>query len=254
MIKIEIRKYANIKKYGDYYKLTAFNYMPCTKNEPTGEVNDTKLSCNISRAKSRIFELALCNPWDYFITATLNKEKYDRTNLKKYQKDLSRFIRNQRSKNGSQLKYLLIPELHSDNVSWHMHGLIRGVSEQMLSEFDPDKHPLKLIVGGYKNWQDYESKFGFVSLGQIKNGQAVSGYITKYITKDTQKNVTEVGSRMFYSSQGLKGAEVIKKGTLATLPAQWDFSNDYVNILWIPKEEVNKYVEEVSVDGVFQSM
>lgn len=254
MINIETRKYANIKKYGDYYKLTAFNYMPSIKHEPTGEVNDTKLSCNISRAKSRIFELSLCNSWDYFITATLNKEKYDRTDLKKYQKDLSQFIRHQRLKNGSQLKYLLIPELHSDNVSWHMHGLIRGVSEQMLSEFDPDKHPLKLIVGGYKNWPDYEKKFGYVSLGKIKNDEAVAKYITKYITKDVAKNVSEVGSRMFYSSQGLKGAEVIKKGTLAEVPPNWDYENDYIKILWINPSQVNKYVEEVSVYDGIQSL
>lgn len=236
--------YANIKKYGNYYKLTAFKYMPGMNHEPTGEINDHKLACNISRAKSRITELALCNPWDFFITATLNKEKYDRTNLNKYQKDFSLFIRHQRSKYNAELKYLLIPELHSDNVSWHMHGLIRGVRSEMLTEFDPREHPLKLIQGGYKNWQDYSDKFGFVSLGIIKNDRAVANYIKKYITKEMQKNVTEVGSRMFYSSQGLAGAEVIKKGTLATLPAQWDFTNDYVNILWISASEVNQYIEE----------
>ena len=166
-----------------------------------------------------------------------------------FQKDLSQFIRDQRKKYKADIKYLLIPELHSDMISWHMHGLVQGITNEMLSEFDPSRHPIDLILKGYLNWSDYEAKFGYVSLGKIKNEEAVAKYTTKYITKDVAKNVSEVGSRMFYSSQGLKGAEVIKKGTLHTHPnAKYDYSNDYVSILWLSEQEVNKYVEEVFLD------
>ena len=60
-----------------------------------------------------IYELAACNPWDWFVTFTLDKNKYDRTNLPKFQKDLSQFIRDFRKKTGAQVKYMLIPEQHS---------------------------------------------------------------------------------------------------------------------------------------------
>lgn len=242
-----MRRFANIKKYGNKYKLTTFNCLPSKGGGGVRGVNDFKLSCNISRTKARIFELAMCNHWDYFITCTLNRERYDRTNLKKFQSDLSLFIRHQRQKYKADLKYLLIPELHSDGVSWHMHGLIDGLSKRMISDFEVGKHPIDLILKGYQNWPDYEKKFGYVSLGKIKNEEAVAKYTTKYITKDVAKNVSEIGSRMFYSSIGLNGCEVIKKGTLATLPAQWDYTNDYVNILWLSEQEVKKYLREMEV-------
>jgi len=234
-----LRRYANIKKYGNKYKLTVFNCMTSKGGGGCRGINDHKLSCNISRTKARIFELAMCNRWDYFITCTLDKDKYDRTNLKKFQKDLSQFIRHQRQKYKADIKYLLIPELHSDMISWHMHGLVKGISKDMIAEFDPDKHPIDLIFKGYKNWPDYEKKFGYVSLGKIQSEEAVAKYITKYITKDVEKNVSEVGSRMFYSSIGLKGSELIKEGTLHTHPnSKYDYKNDYVSIVWLSEQEV----------------
>jgi len=60
-----------------------------------GSVNDEKLDESIIRAKNKIFELAFCNPWQYFFTGTLNPKLYDRTDLKKYHKDLQ---------NGLQIK------------------------------------------------------------------------------------------------------------------------------------------------------
>ena len=36
-----------------------------------------RMSQSISRTKSRIFELAGCNPWDWFFTGTLNPEWHD---------------------------------------------------------------------------------------------------------------------------------------------------------------------------------
>lgn len=243
MKRIDLRRYASIRKYGNKYKLVVFNCMPAKGGGRKKDVNDYKLSCNISRTKARIFELAMCNPWDYFITCTLNKDKYDRTNLKQFQKDLSQFIRDQRKKYKADIKYLLIPELHSDMISWHMHGLVKGISSEMISEFDPDKHPMDLILKGYKNWPDYEKKFGYVSLGKIKNEEAAAKYITRYITKDVARNVSEVGSRMFYSSLGLNGSELIKKGTLHTHPlAKYDYKNDYVSILWLTEQEVKMYL------------
>lgn len=189
-----------------------------------------KLANNLSRARSRIYELASCNKWDWFITATLDPDKYDRSDLKKYRKDFSQFIRDQRKKYNVSLKYLLIPELHADGENWHMHGLLSGLSDDMVSDF-PIGSPVGLIENGYKNWLDYSKKFGWVSLGPIKNHSAVSKYITKYITKDMGSCVSELGSRLFYSSLGLKGSKEVYRGALAR-PIDWDYENEYCCIKW----------------------
>lgn len=57
-----------------------------------------KLDNSVSRTRRLILEKALCNPWEWFCTLTLDKAKYDRFNLPAYYKDLSQWLRDQRKK------------------------------------------------------------------------------------------------------------------------------------------------------------
>ncbi|HZK70745.1 MAG TPA: hypothetical protein VFD03_04375 [Clostridia bacterium] len=251
------KEVAIIKRYDDKYKLTLYNCLRAngwedkkpnhdriweniSKSPPGG--GDHKMQNNISRARAKIFELSMCNEWEYFITMTLDKEKYKRDDLEKFQKDLTIFIRNFRRDKSPGLKYLFIPELHHDGINWHIHGLIKGLDEKYLSKFIKGIHPNKLVKSEFLNWQDYSDKFGFISLGIIENHEATAKYITKYISKDLDKSVKELSKHLYYCSQGLKGAEVIKKGTLLKVPDVWEFRNDYVSIIWIDASEVNSYV------------
>jgi len=244
------RGIATIKKYGDLYKLTLHKVIREAGWEEINEVsviegktkeNTVKLANNISRAKSRIFEIAMCNDWDYFITCTLDQQKYERTDLGTFRKDLAQFIRDQRKKYQCDIRYLLIPELHSDGKSWHMHGLLGGVKDEMLAEFDGTA-PLKLRDLGYKNYPDYQKKFGFVSLGIINNKDAIAKYITKYINKNMEKSVTESGKHLYYCSRGLNKAVKIRQGILRDVPDKWHYENDFVKIYWFKEfEEIDKY-------------
>lgn len=56
--------------------------------------NESKLESSLSRTKSAIFELALCNDWDWFLTLTLNPEYLDRKDLNSYKTKLSIWIKN----------------------------------------------------------------------------------------------------------------------------------------------------------------
>lgn len=245
------RYVATIKKYGNSYKLTLHKAIReagwedaevWAESERKAIKNTEKLSNNISRAKAKIFEYAMCNDWDYFITCTLNQQKYDRTDLVTFRKDLAHFIRDQRIKYKCDIRYLLIPELHADGESWHMHGLLGGIKDEMLTDFD-DTVPLKLRILGYKNYPDYARRFGYVSLGAIKNKEAISKYITKYVSKDIEKSVKEVGRHMYYCSRGLNKAVKIRQGRLRAVPDKWHYENDYVKIYWSKElEEVNKYI------------
>jgi hypothetical protein len=248
VILIDINKFANIKKYGNEYKLTLLKCLPSGKCGGFKEkVNDEKMDCNIKRAKAKIFEIAACNEWEWFITGTLDKEKYDRVDIETYIKDLTKFIGNQRVKHKAALKYLLIPELHNDGVSWHFHGLLKGQSEDALRKFTlVEKLPnriRKLIKSGrvIYDWPDYSDKFGYVTMERVQNKQAISRYITKYLNKDLATS-GRYSKQLYYRSRGLEGCQEIKKGLLQIAPDKWDYVNDYIKILWIKAEDVNKYV------------
>ena len=204
-------------------------------------VNDTKLDESIARTRSKIFELAFCNPWQWFFTATLDGTKYDRTDLDKFHKDLSQFIRNYNKRNGLSIKWLLIPELHNDGVSWHMHGFLYDLPVEHLKKFEIGDRMGKALADKVKrgdevyNWLPYMMKFGFCDLEPIKNPAAVSKYVTKYISKKLATSVTELNAHMYYHSRGLNTAELIAKGYMPTpidIQPEQIYHNDYCDIMW----------------------
>jgi len=237
-----------IKKYNDNtYKLIFFKF----DIKPSGyetdrknifdqvEKNTGKEECNISRTRSKIWEYATCNKFDAFITLTLNKEKMDRYDLDAFISSLGQFIRNNRNRKGSDIEYVLIPEKHKDGA-YHMHGLIKGINSDELKAFTlKDKIPSKiknLIKQGRTiyNWVPYNDKFGWVTVEEIQNQEAVSKYITKYIRKDVGVSVNEKNKKTYYCSRGLKKSEVIKKGTFPTQlrnALKFDFENDFVGLI-----------------------
>lgn len=224
--------YYNIKKYNDsYYRLTVFKVRIKNpgfeieskyKSEKNNIESEGKLDKSIIRARSKVFEYALCNDFDYFVTLTLDKNKVDRYNLDDFIKRLGQFIRDYRKKYGVNIQYLLIPERHKNNA-WHMHGLIKGIPKEHLS----------INKNGFKDWEAYAKKFGYISIDEIKNKEAVSKYITKYISKsfDGGGGVTEKNKKMYYCSRGLKKAEKIKEGTYySSYNDNFDYENEYIKV------------------------
>lgn len=198
-----------------------------------GTANEHKLDVNLSRTKATIFELAMCNPWDWFFTATLNPAKYDRCNLELFHKALTQWIRDYNKKYGLHIKYLLIPELHSDGKSWHMHGFLFDLPVEHLHQFKIGDRMGKALAEKVKrgdvvyNWFAYSEKFGFCDLERIKDNIAVSKYVTKYVTKDLEKSVKELNAHQYYHSRGLCKAQIIKKGTMSANIVP-DFENEYI--------------------------
>ena len=169
---------------------------------------DIKLASSLSRTRKLILEKALCNPWDWFCTFTLDKEKYARDDIAKFQSAFSQFIRDER-KRGFPLSYLLVPELHADLQNWHIHGLIHGnpglVSFKQWRK-EGHKVPTKLVTGDFYTWPRYQNKFGFCSLGRIRSHVRSAFYISKYMSKDNARLVSSLGSNMYYPSQKLNTA------------------------------------------------
>lgn len=203
-----------------------------------GTVNDGKLDESLIRTKQKIFELAFCNPWDYFFTGTLDPKKYDRTDLKKFHKDFTQWLRDQGKKLGCKIEFLLIPERHADGKTWHMHGFIYGLPAAQLKQFCIGDIMGKALAEKVKrgdivyNWPAYAKKFGFCDLEPIRNPEAVSKYITKYINKSLAHSVTELNAHLYYHSRGLKMAQIIKRGAMAATITP-TYENEYCSVAWL---------------------
>lgn len=234
-----INDVAILKKFNDScYKLSLCRSLRVKgfednkQKRPRGS-NDNKLDNNISRSKSKVKEYALCNDFKYFITLTLDKRKYDRYDLKKFQKDLSQLIKNYNRLHKTKVQYILIPEEHKDGA-WHMHGLFNGIL---------DKH-IRINKNGYPEWKQYAERFGNMTLDLVRSREKVANYITKYITKDLAKSIKELNAHMYYCSKGLNVAQEIKRGILFADSIPYDFENDYVKIKYFDNDSVKDFITD----------
>lgn len=265
--------YGKIKSYGNLQRLVVLNgsrklkisqeqkqtqeyirWLQCLRERrefnKQNRFNKIKLCNNISRAQMTVFELAVCNEWDWFITLTISPQKFDRSDLRGYYKEFRKFLDYYNKKYKTKVKFLFVPEKHKDGM-WHMHGLIRGILHEHLRQFQPgDNVPQYLIDNGYYNWGLYANKFGWCSLDKIKDKLKCSRYITKYITKDTSKNVTSLYNKLYYCSMGLQRSNVVWEGDFKAYKKfnydknNFDFRNEFCNIYWLREgEEVSEYAQ-----------
>ena len=248
------RDIATLKKYReDYYKITLHKQIRRAGYEAIeGEADSKhrggkknaaegtgKLSASLSRTRAAIFELALCNNWEWFVSLTLNPQKFDRADLKTYKKKLSIFIKNYNRIHNTNIKYLLIPELHEDRINYHMHGLMMGLPVEHLREFtEQERLPIRILIELKKGrkvytWEAYGKTFGYITVTEIRHLESVSRYITKYVTKDLAKTRIGLNDHLYYCSQGLKRSELIYIGQL-TKELGEEYSNEYVKIKTVP--------------------
>ena len=234
-----------IFRYGSRYKVNYINRFATedyyVADDDIQETDpDGKLMNNLCRAKSNVLALGLCNPWEHFVTFTLDKKKYDRTDLDHWRSDFTRWVRHQRERADLNIEYLLIPELHKDGESWHMHGFITGISWDSLEEFIPGKHPQRLCTGEYRYHKGILDKFGFNSFAPVKNPEAASKYALKYVTKSMAERKDALGAHLYYCSRGLKRPELVADGCSMSLLSDIEFRNQFMATGWLTAEEVDR--------------
>ena len=133
----------------------------------------SKLVAN-NRAKQKIYELARSNEWEYFLTLTFAKDRY---NYELLTKKLSMWLNNVKKNYAPNMKYLFVPELHKDGAL-HFHGIVSDIGK------------LPLVDSGHKdksgntiyNIDCY--KMGFTTATKVTDSGRVASYMTKYITKE----------------------------------------------------------------------
>ena len=258
---------AILKKYtDDYFRITLFKSLrkkgfeladeykeekgTATKNTAN---NDQKLVESLSRTRSRIFEIAMCNDWEFYATLTLNKEYKDRYSLDTFRKQLTKWLNNYNSKHGTKIKYVLVIETHKDGA-FHAHGFFMGIPLEHLEQLEiGDNLPFELLILIQRgreiyNWPAYADTFGFTTLEPIHNKEAVAKYITKYITKSIGDTHVGLNNHLYYCSKGLNRATEERRGYL-TKELEADYSNDYIAVKVVRSiEEAYSYFDELQED------
>lgn len=132
---------------------------------------------SVKRAKERIFDIAMCNQFDYFVTWTLDAEKINRYDSTDISKKLKKFLNNMVQRHNA--RYLVIPEHHQDGAI-HMHGLLSGDFEMVDSG--------KKTKDGKTIYNMPQWTLGFSTAIKLdEHKERVSRYITKYVTKEFKK-------------------------------------------------------------------
>lgn len=150
---------------------------------------------SVSRLKSRVQELILCNEWNCFVTFTLDKSKRERNSLESFDA-LTRHLKYVRQTRCPELRFMLLLEQHK-NGGYHGHALMYLPADFIANEFIINDN-------GYFEWLDISSRFGFMSIKPYDGTLRACNYVTKYVTKDL------ISGRVLRTSKGLNKPFIIR--------------------------------------------
>ena len=162
---------------------------------PETKAKTERAACSVSRLKSRVQELILCNHWNCFVTFTLDKTKRERNSLDSFDA-LTRHLKYIRQTRCPELRFMLLLEQHK-NGGYHGHALMYLPADFIAAEFI-------INANGYFEWVDISSRFGFMSIKPYDGTLRACNYVTKYVTKDL------IPGRVLRTSKGLNKPYVIR--------------------------------------------
>lgn len=191
---------ANAELFGGAYGM-ASHYKPQYQAPPDPE--DAQ-KASLRRARRKIFDYAICNPFDCFVTLTLDKALIDRGDYNAIIKRLSTYLDNRVRRHG--LIYLGVPELHR-NGGIHFHFLMNSSALRLTDSgtvsIEGRKKPIKIATANRQhipqakrhtvyNVEDWKLGFSTAILTYGDRG-AVSRYISKELNKCVQKSIDSDG-------------------------------------------------------------
>jgi hypothetical protein len=153
------------------------------------------------RAKTSVYDLTKSNNWEYFITITFDKAKINRYDAEEIGKRFAKLLNNIKNRKCSNLKYILVPELHQDGAI-HFHGLLSN-TEGLTFEKTPYKAKNGLYI-----YNVLDFNLGFTTATKVTDTHKASNYITKYITKEII--ATNFNKKHYWSSKNLDKPRISK--------------------------------------------
>ena len=200
-----------------------------------------KLS-NFNRVKNKIYDYALANEWQYFVTLTFDPDKVDSYDYESCVKAVSGFLNALRHKytdKGFILAYLGVPELHKSG-RYHFHFLMCGIPPDELSfsgKYSYYRHKKSKIY----NWDAYD--LGFTTVIKCWGSEGISKYLCKYITKSLMDQIPK-GKKKYWASRNLKLPEVQKLyiDDLQDFAMQLGLESDFIAVVDFPNCNNKKYI------------
>lgn len=152
------------------------------------------LDRSMRRARAQVRDLALANPFRWFVTLTLDQARVDRYDMAAITRKFNAWLDNQVRRHG--LAYVLVPERHKDGAI-HFHGFFNDAVKAVYSGHrDREGHPVYNLPA----WS-----LGFTTAIELYGDyHAAVGYVCKYIGKQGEKP----GGRWFYSGGDLRRPDV----------------------------------------------
>ncbi len=152
---------------------------------------------SLSRTKNMIYNIARSNEWEWFITLTFDRTKTDSSDYDAVVRKLSKYLNNLQQRKCPGLKYLIVPELHADREHYHFHGLLADCPElEFVFSGHWDKTSNRAIFN-IPSWS-----WGFTTATAVGDSMKASGYITKYITKESE--VFLKNKKRYYTNRNTK--------------------------------------------------
>jgi hypothetical protein len=187
----------------DWRKL---NPLPFNKDEAAANKKRS-----LYRTKGVIQDLILNNEFNYWITLTFDKSKYDSSNREfviTAFRDLRRWF------NLVDIKYVAVLEKHSSG-GFHIHIILNAPSNFHLEHWSPAINRKagaatygRKLVGKFDSFNKWS--YGFSNLIMVDNSYEsifkIANYLRKYMTKTL---FDELGRKRYWSSKGLKRPRVV---------------------------------------------
>lgn len=200
------------------------------------------------RARRAVRDIMDCNQFKYFMTFTLNGERFNRGDYPAFVKLVNKYLGNRVARYG--WFYVAVPEYHKDGKNLHLHAVVGGDRFNLVNSgtvLRPDGgRPVKLDTAlrqGYKR-EDLKTVYnvsdwvdGYSTAIEVYGGRlALTRYILKYITKSDDK----IGGRWYFSGGKLDRPIYVYKNLpyLDIEDADVEFKNDggEFKIKYIDKE------------------
>lgn len=219
--------YAKLKFENDIENASACDMLPLSSFHERS-VTKVRSASSVSRLKSRVQDLLLCNKWNAFVTFTLDGSKRDRFSTDSFEA-LTRHLKYIRQTRCPELRYMLLLERHTAG-GYHGHALMYLPDWFIGDEFS-------LNDNGYLQWNDISYRFGFMSIKPYDASLRACNYVTKYVTKDL------IGGRVLRTSKGLNVPLIIRDLSIGFNPSLSNlYRSDFVITCLITLSNFERYL------------
>lgn len=205
----KIKKYLNGEEKVTHHSYSSLKGLPNKKKGSVGlseKEKEYQRYKNLHKSKQNIIDLAYENsldtPWEYFVTLTFDDKKVNAKNYDYVVDSIHKWLDNMKHQNRA-MKYVLVPELHKSGRV-HFHGIFKNVPNWKLKEA---RNPCGKLIkkNGMQIYNLVNYNYGFTTISKVQNMEAVSVYISKYMTKEL---IDQDFKKRYWCSQGLKRPRV----------------------------------------------